>query len=771
MDKSKISAVVLAGGFGTRLSPLTDTVPKPMMKVLNKSVLSLTVEKLMKMGIQNITVSAFYKWEKLQQHMKEYPKVKVVHEAVPMGTAGGTKMCADENAQNILVLSGDGVFDFDLDSVLEFHEKKGADITMVTTRGKNPTSFGVVVCDEEGNVSKIMEKPPWRKVVTNVINTGIYVLSQKVLEQIPDGVFYDFSKDLFPKLLKNGYKVTAVQCDGYWCDMGSLEAYLECNLDGCFGRIKSLPNTANQKKGLSQVGIDAKDDVFMGKDVSFGCNVVLEKGVVCGDNCAVKSDCILSASVLGNNVRVGEGSGIYKAIIGDGAVIEANCIIQEGCVIEQGCVIKEGTVLEKNTSVNTKGQMFVNESMKKQKNIFRENGVAVFTGEEKITEIVSFANALSRALKESGKLKPSASVIACNGDEKISEAFMSALANRGIKVMYLEDAKEHHAVFADIYYPCDVTVCISDFADGVSVLLLSDGGAVQDEIERKISKDFAYNRDAYRDKAPEKITTVTGTDELCVPALKSAVRKMLGENVYLPYKINVTCSEKTKQQAHCLQKAVDDFVYETRENERGKEKITVIFEEKGIFVKQADIFADNSHILACVFDNTNLIGINKVYLDGESPEILNYILRKNNCSFGYVQDDGRTGFFENALGLLVSRDMIFAVCALLCISHLDANGLSGVVSRLPEFEIFSDIYTGYSDRALCMERLCRLYGLGDRKGDGVTVKLADGNVTVIPDRIRGFKMIGEAVNMETAKEICFRVAKSIDAEEKNNHTL
>lgn len=763
MEREKICAVVLAGGFGTRLSPLTDSVPKPLMKVLDKTVLSLTVEKLLDVGIKNIYVSSFYKWEMICEHMKEYKDVKVIHEAYPVGTAGGAKLCCDGKSENVLVLSGDGIFDFDLEKIIEFHTCNNADVTIVSTHSKNPTRFGVVVSDENGNVDRILEKPPWRKVVTNVVNTGIYVLSKRAVEQIPDGTFFDFSKDLFPKLLKNGFKVMTATYDEYWCDIGSLDEYLTCNLDGCFGKIKSLPNTRNERETLIGVGIDARDDVFLGDGAVLGCNVVIEKGFVCSEGCSIGNGCRISSSVLGKDVKIGDGSGVYGSVIGDGVVVEDNCIIPEGCIIEQGCVIGEGTVLEKNTSVYKNGQVGDNSAMKMQKQLFSEDSTVVFRQADVVENAEKFCRSLSLAMKERKKASLSAGVIFETQNRKVKDGVLKGFITGGASVTELCDAKECHMEFADIYYPTDMTVCVSDFADGIRIKVMTGATSVMSgTLERQTEKYF-YSYDANKnDGNCCDVVKIYGTEQMYMLMLSLVAKKLLGKNGVLRSKISFVGSTGTS----CLEKVIKEVSLCQKENTTD---LTVISREDGIKIKGDAATLDEFHILACVMNNAESMGLEKVYIDEESPDIFESILKKNKTSYSYVEQCGKEACITDMFELLVCRDRNFTALSLICISELCGKNVDVLYRNLPRFEVFTDIFACFSDRAASMERLCRLYSIGDRKGCGVTVHLADGNVTVIPDRVSGFKIMSEAINMETAKEICFRISKSIS--ENNERKL
>ena len=195
-----VQAIILAGGYGTRLSPLTEEIPKPLLKVCGKTVLSRVCEKAFECGITNVTVTAMYKPEMLREHLEKefHGLVNVVCEKEPLGTAGAVKNAYDKKSGKVLVLSGDGIFDFDLNKLLEFHESKKSHATILAAQSEEPLEYGVILSDKDSRITRFLEKPAWEQVISSVVNTGIYVLDKDIIDSIPENTKYDFSKQLFP---------------------------------------------------------------------------------------------------------------------------------------------------------------------------------------------------------------------------------------------------------------------------------------------------------------------------------------------------------------------------------------------------------------------------------------------------------------------------------------------------------------------------------------------------------------------------------------------
>jgi mannose-1-phosphate guanylyltransferase / phosphomannomutase len=232
-----MKAVIMAGGEGTRLRPLTSLRPKPMVPIVNQPVMEHIVGLVKHHGISEIIATLAFMPAVIQDYFGagEEWGVEIAYaiEETPLGTAGSVKNAetligADEP---FLVISGDAITDIDLTEVIAFHKKRGAAVTIALKREPDPLDFGVVITAEDGRIERFLEKPTWGQVFSDTINTGIYVMEPWVLDYIPPGEMYDFSGELFPKLMEDGHALYGLPVEGYWCDVGSRETYLEVHHD------------------------------------------------------------------------------------------------------------------------------------------------------------------------------------------------------------------------------------------------------------------------------------------------------------------------------------------------------------------------------------------------------------------------------------------------------------------------------------------------------------------------------------------------------------
>lgn len=236
-------AIIMAGGEGTRLKSVTGEVPKPMALLAGKPVLEHILALLRRCGIDCVCMSLHYRPEVIREYFGDGERfgmnIRYHVEDTPLGTAGGIKACEDfYGDRDFLVISGDSACDFDLCALMEAHHRHHPAVTMALYASEKPLQYGTVLTDARGRVVSFTEKPEWSRVVSDLVNTGIYIVSPQAMELVPENTVYDFSRDLFPRLLEGGMEIRALPMDGYWCDIGTPRAYHQCNLDALDGRLK-----------------------------------------------------------------------------------------------------------------------------------------------------------------------------------------------------------------------------------------------------------------------------------------------------------------------------------------------------------------------------------------------------------------------------------------------------------------------------------------------------------------------------------------------------
>jgi mannose-1-phosphate guanylyltransferase len=338
-----VQALVLAGGEGTRLRPLTLTLPKPVIPLAGRPFLSFMLDWLHRHGVDDVLLSCGYRShdvERVLGHEHQGMRLRYVVEDEPLGTAGPLRLAADEGvlADRVLVLNGDCLTDIDLTAELAQHEATGAKATLALVAVDDTSSYGVVPTSDDGQVEAFLEKRPG-PAPTNRINAGAYVLERSVVERVPAGRAVSIEREVFPELVGDG--LYGYLSDGYWIDIGTPERYLEATYDLLAGRVESeLPRRDETASlvydGCITSGARIGPLSVLGRHCSVGDYSSIERSVL-HDNVRVGHRCEVVESVLAEGVRVGDGARIGPgAVVGDGAVVEEDAVVGPGSRVEPG---------------------------------------------------------------------------------------------------------------------------------------------------------------------------------------------------------------------------------------------------------------------------------------------------------------------------------------------------------------------------------------------------------------------------------------------------
>lgn len=353
-----MKAVIMAGGFGTRLRPLTSNTPKPMVPMMNRPMMHHIVALLRKHGITDLISSLFYSPDAITSYFGDGSRHGVTMNYVradsDYGTAGSVRNATKGSHERILVISGDVLTDFDLTAAIRAHEEKSARATIVLTRAQNPLPFGVVITRDDGKITRFLEKPSWGEVFSDTINTGIYILEPEVLEMIPYREEYDFSKDLFPLLLRQDLGLYGHIAEGYWRDIGNLNEYQDAHIDALRGAASV--QLEGERRGNVYVGegstvrwdrVTLSGTVVIGRNCTIGDGATIS-GSVIGDNCSVGHNVVITNSVVWNDVVIGHGAELSFDVIGARCSIGEQAQIAENVFMADGCWIGRRAQLAAN---------------------------------------------------------------------------------------------------------------------------------------------------------------------------------------------------------------------------------------------------------------------------------------------------------------------------------------------------------------------------------------------------------------------------------------
>jgi mannose-1-phosphate guanylyltransferase/phosphomannomutase len=358
-----MKAVVMAGGEGTRLRPLTSNQPKPMVPIVGKPCIEHIHELLRRHGLSDVEVTLAFMPQAIRSYFGDGESlgmnISYSVEESPLGTAGSVKQAVVEEDETILVISGDALCDIDLTSLIEFHRERKAAVTIGLKSVPNPLEFGIVVTDEQGKIERFLEKPSWGQVFSDTINTGIYVLEPEVLRHVPAGRSHDFSKELFPLLLEMGRPMYGYVAEGYWQDVGDLGQYAQANFDALDGLVH-----------LEIPGLLLRGNVWLSQSAEVSDLEAIEGPAFVGNYCRVMQQATVGPySVLSANVTLRERARTVRSIVDslthigrsalvEGAIIGRSCDLRSHVRIHEGVAIGDEVTIGEQSTVMPNVRIF-----------------------------------------------------------------------------------------------------------------------------------------------------------------------------------------------------------------------------------------------------------------------------------------------------------------------------------------------------------------------------------------------------------------------------
>jgi mannose-1-phosphate guanylyltransferase/phosphomannomutase len=357
-DRAAMKAVVMAGGEGSRLRPLTSQYPKPLVPVVGTPVIEHILRLLRDHGITQVIITLQYLGAEIRNRLGDGSdlemEIEYVVEDRPLGTAGSVRNAAHLLDDTFLVISGDALTDIDLTWVIEEHRRRQSHASIVLKSVPNPLEYGVVVTEPDGRVRRFLEKPSWGEVFSDHANTGIYVIEPRVLEHIKPETSVDWSQDVFPRMLRRKEPLFGIVVDGYWCDIGSIQSYMQANWDALEGSVRChIPGRRDGNVWIGEgvefgIGVQLEGPAFIGDEVKLKAgafingHAVVDKYTIIDDNAKVSNTVIWPHSYVGENCRLRQSIICRNVTIKDGSLLEENTVVGDDCVIGRGSRVRSG---------------------------------------------------------------------------------------------------------------------------------------------------------------------------------------------------------------------------------------------------------------------------------------------------------------------------------------------------------------------------------------------------------------------------------------------
>ncbi|MBP5426786.1 MAG: NTP transferase domain-containing protein [Clostridiales bacterium] len=506
-----MKAVIMAGGEGKRLRPLTCDRPKPMVYVANRPIMEHIVNLLKEHNIFDIALTLQYMPNNIKDYFGTGDKYGVnfryYQEDEPLGTAGSVKNVQDFLNETFVVISGDVLTDIDITKALEFHKSKNSVATMILKSVPVPLEYGVVVIDDNNKIEKFLEKPNWGEVFSDTVNTGIYILEPEVFEFIPKGRFFDFGKDVFPRMLRENVSMYGYISKDYWCDIGDITSYRSAHKD-----------ILDKKVSVNILGNQIAPDIWIGENVQIddlsevkapciiGSNVKIRRGVkigkytVIGDNNLIDDHATIKQSIVWNNSIINNSVNLRGAVIANNVTIKKNVCVYEGSVIGGDCDVLEDSIINPDVKIWPHKKIDRASILKADliwgtkytKNIFGERGINAKIVPEYVTKL---GQAYASFIGGNGRIGIASSN--SNISKLMKMAFSTGILRTGLEVFDFKELLVPMLRFAIRFYKLDGGIYINDVSgDFVNIEILNkDGCNIESFVERKIEN--MYNQQEF----------------------------------------------------------------------------------------------------------------------------------------------------------------------------------------------------------------------------------------------------------------------------------
>lgn len=573
-----MKGIIMAGGEGSRLRPLTCDLPKPMVPVMNRPVMSYSIELLKKYRITDIGVTLQYLPEEIQDYFQNGTDFGVhlnyFIEDSPLGTAGSVKNSGDFLDETFVVISGDALTDINLEKAIKFHKDNGSIATLILKRVEVPLEFGVVVTDEEGSIKRFLEKPNWGEVFSDTVNTGIYILEPEVLDYFEAGKKFDFSQDLFPLLLKDQRPMFGYITNEYWCDIGNSQTYLSAHYDMLSGRV-NIPMPGRKTDGdiwlgeNVQIHKDAKLEgpCFIGDYSKIGKDVYIGPYTVVGSNCSIDSGSSIKKSILWNHVVLGEKTAIRGAALCNKVDAANRVSVFEGAIIGDGCQLKEGSVIKPlvkiwpNKTVDEGNiiQSNIIWGTKSAKTLFGKDGIYGAINIDLTPQTTTRIGAAFGAYLKPGK-RVAVSSDNHQGNSMLKYSIISGLLSSGLEVFDIGQLTTPVLRYAVKYLALDGGIHLFSTTEnpreGHIHFVDAFGCNLPPSIERKIEN--LYIRDDFQRQNPEDIKRVHTLSDIPVFYIRSLMDGLnIGEMKKQNYNILIS-SKGSRLSSYILHRVLNE---------------------------------------------------------------------------------------------------------------------------------------------------------------------------------------------------------------------
>jgi mannose-1-phosphate guanylyltransferase/phosphomannomutase len=737
-----------------------------MARLCGRPVLEYILELLERHGFTEAVVTVRYLPDVITGHFAEgrYGNITLtfVEENRPLGTAGSVKN-ACQPGEEVLVISGDALCDFDLSAAMTYHHQTEADVTILAKQVSDPREYGLIDSHEDGRIAAFIEKPAFSQAISDLANTGIYILSPEALARIPDDTFFDFAKDLFPSLLGDGRKLMCREDTGYWCDIGDLNTYIQCQRDMLAGKVHCDIHGKRDEQGNIFAGERPPRHCTVIAPSYFGADVTVEEGVmiegsVIDDGCYIGRDARVSGSIVLPGAYLSHRAKLTGALICAGASVKTGAMLFEGATVGAGAVIGERSTINAGVKIWNKKRIpaatVVSEHVKVSatgRSYFGEEGI---TGEIGVELTPEFMARLGAAV---GSVMPEARIAvggsAHQGVVMLKEALIAGILSTGARVLNFGES-----FLARFQFDVDFsTAPLAVFVTGgrkAGVRILGLGGLPADrDTERSIETVLA--RGEFTRCPAERLgdkVDMTGMEMLYKSQLiRHAIRGLSG------------VAAQVRSRSMIVQDTLRDTLYKLGCDVSGGFTLEVSSQGDKVRILDSDLGYIPHHRILAWCAMSRMEKGEDVALPFDAPRFLDEVARRQSVTlhryYDCPADTSDREARKVAAYQMWSRDGLMQAVMLLSILREEGN-IRQLPKRYADFGMATaTLETDGSPAGLI--RAINSQKAGTVR-EGVVLTHDRGVVLVKPlKKGTGIKILAEAVNAEIAREICADVEKTL----------
>ncbi len=762
-----MKAVIMAGGEGSRLRPLTCDLPKPMTRLCGRPILEYILDLLCRHGFTQAVVTTGY-----LSHMiaDAYPEMrygilsmKFKREEEPLGTAGSVADAVTKEDDAVLVISGDALCDFNLSKAMEFHLHNKAAATIIAKRVADPREYGLIRTGTDGKIIGFLEKPDYTQAVSDLANTGIYILSRQALDLIPPERPYDFGKNLFPLMMEKQIPMMAYEDEGYWCDIGDLTTYRTCQKDILEGRVDCELNGTRDAEGNVFADIPPKGNYrlvppcYIGKAVSVGSGCVVE-GSVLDDGCQLMDGVRVTDSILLPNAMLMSGVKTTGAIVGNSASLKNRAMLFEGCAIGSGAVVGKEAVIAPGVKVwpqkSVEDFTLLSGHLKSSvlaREYFDDDGISGEIGVELTPEFCARVGAALATVGVKGRIG-----LGCDGtpgSKALKNALSAGIQSAGAGVMDFGASFESLFRFSVAY--CGLKLGIYAASDGHGTLrLVSDSGLPATRpMERSL--EGILSRGEFR-----RVPCSRFGDVMDLTGMAVLYRAALLGMAPLGLSGIEAGVQSDSRQIHII---LGDVLTSLGCNRTEEPLFFISADGKTVRMRhgKAELAHHNLLTLCCIQEFLHGQDVSVPY---EAPRILDALAeeydRKVYRYFSCPADGGDAYAREMAGGQLWVTDALMLCVKFLSFLAEKEGKLEDLVQLLPRYQLASRQVPVDGNPAGILGRFERRESTGIT--EGVLVDFDCGTALIRPSKNgRSVRILAECLSSETAEELCARVEELI----------